>query len=191
MSENEYIGFAQNDKDEYIEGYLSDKEHFNGVLFLLKEPNTQKQKSFYFKDCVAGKENGMKNYIKIFNNLLKNYSDNAELNECAYANMIPDHGSAKESDEYKSLSDELRYKRINSIIKECNPTTIFLCTKDFDAMIRKAKIESIENQGVKYSNNSNTKRIAFYNTIKFYEIYHPNYFRNVKSLEIEPNEAIK
>lgn len=58
-------------------------------------------------------------------------------------------------------------------------------------MIRKAKIESIENQGVKYSNNSNTKRIAFYNTIKFYEIYHPNYFRNVKSLEIEPNEAIK
>jgi len=171
-------GFAKNDKGEYIEGYLSDKEHFNGVLFLLKEPNTPKQETFYFRECVNGEKNNMGNYITVLNNLLKHYTNNAKLEECAYANMIPDHGMPKESEEYKCLSDKFRFDRFISIINECKPSIVFLCTKDFDGIVKYANIESIENKGVKYSNSKNTKRIAYYNDVLIYEIYHPS--KNVK-----------
>lgn len=187
--DDEIKGFAQNDKGEYIEGYLSDKEHFNGVLFLLKEPNTPKQETFYFKECVSGKINDMGKYITVLYDLLKYYTDNAKIEECAYANMIPDHGAAKESEEYKCLPDKFRFDRFISIINECKPAIVFLCTKDFEGIVKYANIKSEENKGVKYSNSNNTKRTAKYNGISMYEIYHPSYFDKCKKLKIEPKSS--
>lgn len=172
------IGFAKNDKGKYIEGYLSDKEHFNGVLFILKEPNTNDQGEFYFRECVSGKINDMKKYINVFNDLLKNHAGSVKLNECAYANIIPTKGEKNESKSYKNLPNDERFKRINSFIDKYNPKIIFVCSKDFDALINEENLKTEDGIIYKYLK---PKRLTHYKDVNIYEIYHPAYRRNLET----------
>ena len=181
--------FSKNSNDEYIEGYLSDKENFNGVLFLLKEPNTNdgEQESFWFKDGLEGKIPNSKSkrvhtlYKNKFEQLL-DYIGFSGISSCAYANIIPNRGFKSESSEYKSLCEEFRYNRFKKLIETCNPQIVFLCTKDFEAIIKiekgKEYIEPIENEGIQYSNNKQKRAIHYKdskNDLRVYEIYHPGY----------------
>lgn len=135
-------GFKQNDKGEYIEGYLSNKENFNGVLFLLREPNTNGkiQKEFYFRKCLYKEENNsaMNFYTDYFRNILACLPEDKELKDCAYANIIPDHGMTSKSKEYKSLSNEERVARFESLLNK-KTKIIFVCKEEFDS-IRKKEI---------------------------------------------------
>lgn len=187
-------GFAKNDKGEYIEGYLSDKEHFNGVLFLLREPNTngEIQKEFYFRKCLYKEEinSTMDFYADYFNNILSCLPENKKLKDCAYANIIPDHGMPTKSDKYKSLSNEERVERFESLLNK-ETEIIFVCQEEFDSIRKMKKIKSQENCGIKYSNKPNSKRKLHYNDrIIIYEIYHPSYIKRA-NLTIKPNEDIK
>lgn len=194
MSENKYIEFQKNDKGEYIEGFLSDKEHFNGILFLLREPNTNRkiQKEFYFRKCLYKEENNstMDFYADYFRNILACLPEDKKLEDCAYANIIPDHGMPSKSEEYKNLSNEERVARFKSLLNK-KTKIIFVCQEEFDSIRKERNIEWEENCGIKYSNKPTSKRILNYNdNITVYEIYHPNYIKRMK-LTIEPNKNIK
>lgn len=71
-----------------VDGFLG--EEFNGVLFILKESNTdgnaQKDDFFWFKDGERSKD--WKKYRNSMDWYLKNYiSENIDYSECAYMNL--------------------------------------------------------------------------------------------------------
>lgn len=175
-------GFDTNINGEYIEGYLSDKEHFNGVLFLLKEPNTngEIQNEFYFRKCLYKEENNstIDSYVKYLRQILSNLSVNRNLENCTYANMIPYCGMHKESEKYKKLSNKERVERFESLLND-KTDIVFVCRNEFDAIIKEKNIEWKENCGIKYSNKPNSKRMLQYSDkITVYEIYHPSYIHS-------------
>ena len=169
---------------EGIEGYLSSKETFNGVLFLLREPNSSEQKRFWFKDCMEKEEKGSLSdesgvskrqytkYKKIFERLLE-YTGIEGLQNCAYANIKPDSGCNVVSAEYKTITNDEKADRIDSLFKACNPKVAFVCGDMFDALISKRNMQYSTGEGIRY--NKTRLRKGSYNGIAIFETYHPSY----------------
>ena len=124
-----------------IEGFLAkDGVQFNGVVFLMREPNTggEKADDFWFKNCLNGTipdriadEKAYKGkfytYNKKFIRLLsyiyqdKNHDRVGELKHSAYFNLRPDGGNARMSEAYKALRDtpdQCKY-RFGQILAYC------------------------------------------------------------------------
>ena len=51
--------FHKNSKGEYTEGFLGEPENFNGIVFLLREPNTggKPAEEFWVKEVLTNSEN--------------------------------------------------------------------------------------------------------------------------------------
>ena len=88
--------FEDYKKSFCIDGYLSDK--FNGILFILKESNTEgiaeTEDTFWFKDCKNAKRwnlyhNSMVTYLEMF------FGEKANYRECAYMNLNKRGGFGK------------------------------------------------------------------------------------------------
>lgn len=186
MSKNEYVGFERNDKNEYIEGYLSDKEHFNGVLFLLREPNTKgkRQKEFWFKNSLEknSRQRSFSLYKNKFNIYLKYLNGEYNLSDCAYANIIPTDGKKSKSDKYRKINNENIRNRFISIVNECNNKIkfVFTCYDIFDALKETENSQPVEGMGIKYRKSDKTKRVIRIGNITVYEIYHPSYTKYPK-----------
>ena len=175
-------GFAKNGKCQYIEGYISTETEFNGVLFLLKEPNTDDQRGFWFKECfyhdydqICAKRTFTR-YKTVFNKLLTYSESGLKLKNCAYANIKSYNGKNRESSEYRKLSYAEKLNRLDSLIDACHPKFIFICQDLFDTLIMINKISPLYN-GVTYKGGSIQKRKCYYKSIPVYEIYHPSYWR--------------
>ena len=162
-----------------IEGYLSDESYFNGILFLLREPNSENQTSFWFKDCLKAEPSDTiskrtrTKYINTFERLLSYAGKDYKLKECAYANVIPYKGERTVSTIYKALDNDTKADRFLSLVNECHPTHAFVCSDMFDALKNCGKLHG-NLCGVDYESRGK-KRCALYDnsTIKVYEIYHP------------------
>ncbi|MCR4615620.1 MAG: hypothetical protein K5756_05675 [Clostridiales bacterium] len=144
---------------EDLEGFLGDD--FNGVIFLLREPNTDGDEadSFWFKNCLKdtipnGKDKktyrgNYQNYENKFVRLLSYiYQDTSveyllsKLKLSAYFNLRPGSGGAKRTHEYDSHLHDKDYvkDRFDEILKYCKPKAkdkclyIFTCSDISDAL---------------------------------------------------------
>ncbi len=185
---NKKTGFTTNDKNEYIEGYLSDKEHFNGVLFLLREPHTngETQKEFWFKKSLINNshQRSFSLYKNKFNIFLKYLNGNYNLSDCAYANIRPSDGDSTKSENYNKLDDSFIFDRFISIVDDCENKIkyVFTCYDIFDAIKNCSKSELCDITGIKYKKSNKNKRVMRFNNIIIYEIYHPSYTKYPKEI---------
>ncbi len=146
-----------------LEGFLDDSS-FNGVIFLLREPNTGKentQTEFWFKKRLPGNyeyndakmdkaqiRNDKRAHTKYRNRFEEMLTyvfpdSDKELRLAAYFNLRPDAGdsSISESEKYSELLNNPDYvtKRFKSIVEYCQerPTgelTVFTCSDIFNKL---------------------------------------------------------
>ena len=140
---------------EDLEGFLGDD--FNGVIFLLREPNTDGDEadSFWFKNCLKDtipkgkdKKTYRGNYQKYedkFNMMLQCIEPDKELGQAAYFNLRPGSGGPERTHEYRCHLRDPKYvaDRFGEILKYCKPKAtdnylyIFTCSDILDAFLRK------------------------------------------------------
>jgi len=174
-----------------FEGYVGKdnaKENFNGIVFLLREPNTggEDTKEFWFREVTEDfdgyykklKNDGVSNqkistskkaaslYKKSFNLLLKQIgSSNKKLTETGYYNLFPGRGNSTVSPDYKSfVKDEGNvYRKVEAIITEMpsKEYTIFTVNDIFDKLAS-CDLQDMKmfDDGIKYSRSARivTKR---------------------------------
>ena len=118
---------------EELEGFLGDD--FNGVIFLLREPNTDGKEadSFWFKNCLnntipkdknKGEYKGnFEKYRKKFEMMLQYLEPAKELGQAAYFNLRPGSGGPEKTYEYDLHlhSQEYVKNRFHEIIDYCKP----------------------------------------------------------------------
>ena len=164
-----------------IEGYISERKNFNGVLFVLKEPNSDNQTSFWFKNCFEEipqdpvSKKSFTQYCNCFKKLLTYVPFEPELTDCAYANIKSFSGQSSVSVEYSCIKDREKAERVESLIKACNPIVIFVCQDSFDALVKNKNLDiQLLEDGITYKNGEKRLRSMDYNNVKIYEIYHPS-----------------
>lgn len=173
-----------------IEGFISETE-FNGILFLLKEPNDPSVKEFWFKkvvndmDCTYYNtlEEGKSTATRFKNNFekcLKQIENTVKynLNDSAYMNLRPDGGESTESIKYEKLLKELSNQHERwKIIESLSPKIIFTCKKNYEKLKTIMNCENKDiDSGIKYKN----KALRYFESkingkdCAVYEIYHPS-----------------
>lgn len=174
--------------NEYIEGFLTDKEHFNGVLFLLREPNTDKQTEFWFKKSLEtdSSQRSFRLYKNKFNIYLEYLGDNYNLFDCAYANIRPLDGKNYKSDEFKKLNNQQLFNKFQNILDCCGAKVkcVFTCNDIFNAICEENKIEQneIKESSIRYRKSKVRKRYIELNEVTVFEIYHPSYTKYPKRI---------
>lgn len=178
------------------EGFVPSKDDFNGLVFLLREPNSEEQQEFYFKDCL--RNNNLKNRNK-FENYKTYVSEEMQLNQCAYFNLRYDGGESERSKIYYRILDSEEYfkKRFENIIKYCKTSSynnilyLFTCDDIFQKMSEYGIIpKDPENDfGVRHKRKGKIyqKECCTFcyegTTIKVFEIYHPSCAFSIESAE--------
>lgn len=162
---------------KYIEGYFSDKENFNGILFILREPNTKNQGEFFFRNkLLEGKKN---NYINIFQKLIESVDGSKDIKDAAFANIRSNDGEGKISNAYTKISKDDKAERVKDLISCCGAKKVFICWDVYNSVLNSDLFgEKVEcnNDGICYSNNRQKRKfIIKENDIEIYEIYHPSY----------------
>ena len=181
------IGFEHYD-NKYIEGFLTDREHFNGVLFLLREPNTDKQTEFWFKKSLENNssQRSFRLYKNKFNIYLEYLGNDYNLIECAYANIRPFDGENHKSDEYEKLGNSKIYNRFQYVLNCCGSEVkyIFTCNDIFNAICEENKIEQneIKESSIRYRKSNVRKKYIEINGVTVFEIYHPSYTKYPKRI---------
>jgi hypothetical protein len=177
MSNNEFKKY----NNEYIEGFLSDKEHFNGVLFLLREPNAPKQTEFWFKKSLENNstQRSFTLYKNKFNIYLGYLEGNYKLSGSAYANIRPSDGENYTSKKYKELSNSNKYSKFLDILNCCDGKVryVFTCNDIFKAICEMNNIDpnKTESSNIIYRKSNVRKRFVKINGITIFDIYHPSY----------------
>lgn len=177
MSNNKFKKY----NNEYIEGFLSDKEHFNGVLFLLREPNADDQTEFWFKQSLEN--NSTQKSFTLYKNKLNIYlgylDGNYKLSDCAYANIRPSNGENHTSNEYNDLSNSDKYNRFLNILDCCDGKVkyVFTCDDIFKAICEENNIDlnEAEISNIRYIRSNVRKKFIKLNGITIFDIYHPSY----------------
>ena len=148
--------FYRKKNGEYLEGYLGQEKDFNGIVFLLKEPNQTQvmddekdDRIFWFKNVLYNPKNIYKEsdsekdkrrsktaatkYKNRFHEMLRyvSYKDD-DLKNAIYCNVHPEWGNTYKSKEY----DETKYPNIvqkMKLLEACarknriQALTIFTC----------------------------------------------------------------
>ncbi len=173
-----------------LEGFLDDT-FFNGVIFLLREPNTgkeNKQTEFWFKKRLTGNyayndasmdkvqirndKGACTKYRNRFQAMLTYVftGSDKELRHAAYFNLRPDAGEISRSKEYSERSKDSDYvtNKFNSIVDYCqNRTsgelTVFTCEEIFDMLKKCYHIpeQSIKRDGVDYGKRGKMRSLKF------------------------------
>ncbi len=156
---------------------------FNGVLFLLREPNSYGEKvietdnEWISKVLNSEKTKNADKYRKAFSSLLNSigYNDKTLFN-CAFDNINPNGGKSGVGDEYGSLN---KAKRALSIIDEIKPKYVFTCLDIYHAIkqyLIDSHIDYIESKdGIVYKRGRKNKIEFNYSNrkIELFQIYHP------------------
>ena len=145
------------DKDGIVlEGYLGDKEHFNGVLFILREPNSggDPADTFWMRKVAHGTARGTR-YQNRFSEMLNAIGmEPNDLKNAAYVNVHPEHGSSTVSRAYQGISK----KRLGEIaVAKCqslNANTVFTCPDIYEGMRKYLTEEDSGGTLVERENNS-------------------------------------
>ncbi len=131
--------FVKN-RDTPIEGYVTKKEIFNGVLFLMREPNSDGKiaSSFWIKDIIQTSSDDRSKiygksatkYYNVFCNILESLQEN-DIKRIAYMNLYPIKGYGSQSKCYtktlKKLSESKTITPIKiDLEKPCNCCEIII-----------------------------------------------------------------
>lgn len=171
-----------------LEGFLDDT-FFNGVIFLLREPNTgkeNKQTEFWLKKRLTGNyayndaamdkaqiRNDKRAYTKYRNRFhaMLTYvytGSDKELRHAAYFNLRPDAGEISRSKEYSERAKDSDYvtKKFKSIVDYCKSRTyggltVFTCSDIFEILAECYLLKSIERDGVDYGKRGKMRLFKF------------------------------
>ncbi len=164
-------------------------ENFNGVLFLLREPNSNekpvdKTDNKWISQVLTFQQIKSANrYRKTFLSLLKSIQlENEALPHCAFDNIKPDGGASTASKKYWEICLKCKIKRTLSIFDEIKPSYVFTCL-DIYAAIKSYLISNhinfTESDGITYIRRKrliNKHKLTFIydgRKIQVFQIYHP------------------
>lgn len=182
--------FFKNKDGRYVEGYLNSKEDFNGIIFLLREPNDKapEQSEFWFRNVLDDIVKGhlASRYKNRFIEMLiatKFATDSKSaislIKNAMYCNLHPEYGESKKTEEY----DEIKVSRgttfIDTFSKEHqhNHLTIFTVWDIYDIFLKHlGPVDETSDEGLQYKHNRkrcfHTKKNSCDLTV--YEIAHPS-----------------
>lgn len=185
---------------EQYEGYVGKKEDFNGIIFYLKEPNTEGEKvsEFWFQKIVLDQEGYYDNLSKQgcenikrsksiaskfknrFNEILNQLGMNEkQLCDTVYCNVHAEMGKNSASGEYEQAlekADKKLYCIINEMEKE--ELIVFTCIDIYNRLKKAWKIDKEYSTGLKYRKKD--KSLPWFQctignrSVKVYEILHPS-----------------
>ena len=157
---------------EQYEGYVGKKEDFNGIIFYLKEPNTEGEKvsEFWFQKIVLDQEGYYDDLSKQvcenikktksiaskfknrFNEILNQLGMNEkQLCDTVYCNVHAEMGKNSVTGEYKQAlekADKKLYCIINEMEKE--ELIVFTCIDIYNRLKKAWKIDKEYSNGLKY-----------------------------------------
>lgn len=181
--------FHKNSKGEVTEGYLGNPENFNGIVFLLKEPNNPSgTNEFWFKNMLESTNKYM-NETKIskgvftrfknrFSEMMKSKDDKKELEDSIFCNIHPEYG---ESSETKAVDEAIKEGKAEEMLEFFSTLkdeiTVFACREIYRHLLESKKIKVVMKQpGLKYKKGILGCFVCEINNTKFivYEIYHPS-----------------
>ena len=189
--------FYKNTAGDYVEGYLSIKEKFNGIVFLLREPNDSNPDIFWFRNYIYDraiyKESdtekdkrrskiAAKKFRNRFEEMLKFIGrSKEELYDAVYCNVHPEWGENKQSEDYRKMMGQKSVEMFNALAKKHKELTVFTC-RDIYANIRnyyisKGVLKQDDNDGLQYKKGTlNRFKVETEGcTIMVYEMFHPSY----------------
>lgn len=186
--------------DEFglFQGYIGDKDNFNGVIFLLRESHTEEVKEFWFWHIVNEKDryferlredpNIRRNKISAakfenrFKEILKQIGKaEDDIHNIMFWNLNSKGGGSSVSGEYKELLPEaaaIVEGKIRNIDANQREIIIFTCSDIYGCLRKSWNVESEkEGNGLCYSNG---KQLSGFECelekrrVKVYEMYHPS-----------------
>ncbi|MBQ7122472.1 MAG: hypothetical protein IJO03_09455 [Clostridia bacterium] len=192
--------FYKNTQGETIEGYLGTAESFNGFVFILREPNSNREQpeEFWFKKVLDDSDeyhnqlllNGesYKNICKSkrastkyknrFSEMLKSVgcSENS-LNNAVFCNIHPEYGDTYKTAEYSQYLQSRSETIINFLSHNRKALTIFTCIDIYNSLKNYFKPIQEDEEGIKYQKKTLKKFKTICNSceVVVYEIYHPSF----------------
>lgn len=170
------------------EGYVGNKEDFNGVIFYLKEPNTggDETKEFWFQRIITDKDNYYKNLEKElteagcknvntiirsskgiatrFENRFKEMLEQLGLNDkkltdVAFCNVNSDSGDTTLTGEFKNKLATSAVCKLETIIKNMEKNELIVFTcKDIFNKLRGAWPVEAKEDGLRYNDEEKALR---------------------------------
>ena len=170
------------------EGYVGNKEDFNGVIFYLKEPNTggDETKEFWFQRIITDKDNYYKNLEKElteagcknvntiirsskgiatkFENRFKEMLEQLGLNDkkltdVAFCNVNSDSGDTTLTGEFKNKLATSAVCKLETIIKNMDKNELIVFTcKDIFNKLRGAWPVEAKEDGLRYNDEEKALR---------------------------------
>lgn len=170
------------------EGYVGNKEDFNGVIFYLKEPNTggDEAKEFWFQRIITGKDNYYKNLEKElteagcknvntiirsskgtatrfenrFKEMLKQLGLNdKKLTDVVFCNVNSDSGDKTLTGEFKNKLATSAVCKLETIIKNMEKNELIVFTcKDIFNKLRGAWPVEAKEDGLRYNDEEKALR---------------------------------
>ena len=161
---------------------------FNGVLFILREPNsngevvTEGDREWFYKVINGDRTaNRYGHYAKSFSAYMEHTDlDNKSLAGCRLENIHPEYGNPHCSKTYKDMGDTDKLERFNEIITEYCPRYVFTCDDIFKAVYESENLSYNDlPDGLFYPNKKTKKqkKMMIYThkgkIINVFEICHP------------------
>lgn len=193
--------FHKNSKGEYTEGFLGEPENFNGIVFLLREPNTggEPAEEFWFKKVLNDSENYHKalessnteesdikrskgtstKFINRFTEMLE-FSDHKkdDIYNSVFCNIKPENGEKVVGKKYE---EELESSKLEEMILYFaslkDEITVFTCFDIYNELLELDNIKNKEEKtGLKYKSKVSRcfEGEICKAKIKVYEIVHPS-----------------
>lgn len=195
--------FHKNNKGEYTEGFLGEPENFNGIVFLLREPNTggEPAEEFWVKEVLTNSENYHKalessntdkkkianskrdatKFRNRFTEMLE-FSDHKkdDIYNSVFCNVNPKIGGKTLSKEYKeAMKNGKPQKMARHFASLKDEITVFTCVDIYKKLFESdnTKIDIIEQKkGFIYNRKTLDCFIGKIDNKKItvYAIYHPS-----------------
>lgn len=170
------------------EGYVGNKEDFNGVIFYLREPNTggKEAKEFWFQRIITDKDNYYKNLekelteagCKNVNEIIKSSKGTAtkfenrfkemleqlglndkKLTDVAFCNVNSDSGDTTLTGEFKNKLATSSVCKLETIIKNMEKNELIVFTcKDIFNKLRGAWPVEAKEDGLRYNDEEKALR---------------------------------
>lgn len=195
--------FHKNKKGEYTEGFLGKPENFNGIVFLLREPNTggEPAEEFWLKEVLTNSENYHKalessntkkaditrskrastKFINRFTEMLE-FSGHKkdDIYNSVFCNIKPENGEKVVGEKYEEELESSKLKEMILYFASLkDEITVFTCFDIYDDLLELDNIKHKEDEtGLKYKSKVSSSR-CFKGEIgkakiKVYEIVHPS-----------------
>lgn len=199
--------FYKNASGDYVEGYLSTQESFNGIVFLLKEPNDKNPEYFWFKNAIYGREiykeidtEKDKRRSKIAASKFRNRFEEMlesigyckeELYNAVYCNVHPEWGECKQSEDYRKLMGQKSIEMFEALSEKHQRLIVFTCMDIYSNIknyyISKGILERDTEDGLQYTKRTlnRFKVETETGTITVYEMFHPSYGSRINKKKID------